>query len=104
MAKLHDEIARMEAILAGPRQGRSGLELGAMEEDLARCRHIMDLWEEFGDIPMDPETECIEQPFSPRYQHSERIRTSFPAGTFREDIWHWFESEFSISVAEDLMY
>ena len=27
----------------------------------------------------------------------------FPAGTFREDIWHWFEETFDVSVFE-LMY
>ena len=28
----------------------------------------------------------------------------FPAGTDREEIWHWFEETFQISVAEALMY
>ena len=41
---------------------------------------IRRLWTEFGDIPMNPETECIEE------------------------IWHWFEETFQISVAEALMY
>lgn len=50
------------------------------------------LWSEFGDIPMDPETECIEIPWR-----------DFEAGTHREDIWHWFEKYFVCSVAEDLM-
>nr|DAZ80638.1 MAG TPA: hypothetical protein [Caudoviricetes sp.] len=50
------------------------------------------LWEEFGDVPMNPETECIEEPWN-----------GFPAGTNREEIWHWFEETFSVSVA-DLMY
>ena len=50
------------------------------------------LWEEFGDVPMNPETECIEEPWN-----------GFPAGTNREEIWHWFEEIFSVSVA-DLMY
>ena len=54
---------------------------------------IRRLWTEFGDIPMDPETECIEQSWH-----------GFPAGTHREEIWHWFEETFQISVAEDLMY
>lgn len=50
------------------------------------------LWEEFGDVPMNPETECIEEPWN-----------GFPAGTNREEIWHWFEETFSVSV-DDLMY
>lgn len=51
--------------------------------------YVKDLWEEFGDIPMDPETEEIEE----SWKH-------FLPGTHREDIWHWFEEHFDISVAE----
>lgn len=53
---------------------------------------VKELWEDFGDVPMDPETECIED-FWGRF---------FP-GTHREEIWHWFEETFHVSVAEDLM-
>lgn len=53
---------------------------------------IKQLWLEFGDVPMNPETECIETEWH-----------GFPAGTFREDIWRWFESKFDVSV-HDLMY
>lgn len=53
---------------------------------------VKKLWMEFGDIPMDLETECIE-----RHWHR------FLAGTYREEIWHWFEETFQVSVAEDLM-
>lgn len=55
-------------------------------------KEIRDLWEEFGDVPMNPETECIEEDWR-----------SFPKGTHRFDVWRWFEREFRISVAE-LMY
>lgn len=51
-----------------------------------------ELWSRFGDVPMDPETECIEENWN-----------GFYAGTFREDIWHWFEETFGVSVAVDLM-
>lgn len=51
--------------------------------------YVKDLWDDLGDVPMNPETEEIEQ----QWRH-------FPPGTFREDIWHWFEEEFDISVAE----
>ena len=53
---------------------------------------IYDLWQEFGDVPMDPITECIESDWN-----------GFSKGTFREDIWHWFEDEFELSVATNLM-
>lgn len=50
------------------------------------------LWDDFEDVPMNPDTECIEEEWC-----------GFSAGTFREDIWHWFEERFDVSVAEDLM-
>lgn len=53
---------------------------------------IEELWEEFGDVPMNPETECIEEAWR-----------DFPIGTHREDIWHWFESTFNVRV-HDLMF
>lgn len=53
---------------------------------------VKELWKEFGDVPMNPETECIEEDWN-----------GFQAGTFREDIWHWFEETFDVRVY-DLMY
>lgn len=53
---------------------------------------VKTLWEEFGDVSMDPDTECIESTWH-----------GFPAGTHREEIWKWFEETFHVSVAEDLM-
>jgi len=49
--------------------------------------NIKDLWLEFGDIPMNPETECIEEEWQ-----------DFSIGTHRENIWYWFEETFNISV------
>ena len=46
------------------------------------------LWAELEDVPMNPETECLETPF-----------LNFPVGTFREDIWHWFDERHSKGVA-----
>lgn len=56
------------------------------------CTKIIDQWSEFGDVPMNPETECIECDWN-----------GFPAGTHREEIWHWFEETYNVRVA-DLMY
>ena len=50
------------------------------------------LWKEFGDISMNPETECIKEAW-----------WRFPVGTHREEIWHWFKETFHVSVAGDLM-
>lgn len=64
------------------------------EEEIKKNRvtQAKKLWEEFGDIPMNPETECIEETWY-----------CFRTGTHREDIWSWFEETFKLSVAEDLM-
>ena len=55
-------------------------------------KKVKELWLEFGDVPLNPNTECIEEDWH-----------GFPAGTHREDVWHWFEEEFGIPVSE-LMY
>jgi hypothetical protein len=51
----------------------------------------LELWGQLGRIPING-NECIEETF----EH-------FTAGTFREDIWHWFESHFGVRVY-DLMF
>lgn len=48
---------------------------------------LENLWGEFGDIPMNPSTECIEAPF-----------LHWPAGTHREEIWHEFDKYHSKGV------
>lgn len=55
-------------------------------------RAIKNLWSDFGNISLDPETERIEQKWH-----------GFKPGTHREEIWRWFEKTFDLSVAEDLM-
>ena len=45
------------------------------------------LWQLFGDVPIDPETEQIEEEF-----------IGFPKGTPKEDIWHWFDERYSQGV------
>ncbi len=52
----------------------------------------LELWERFGDVLMNPDTEKIEEDWN-----------GFLRGTFRKHIWHWFEETFHVSVAEDLM-
>lgn len=68
-----------------------------------RLRHIKRLWQQLGTIPIDPETECLEQNFIPRTTDGIAMY-QFPSGTHREDVWHWFEDEFNISVAKDLTH
>ena len=54
-----------------------------------RDRELEDLWSRLEDVPMNPETECIEEPFF----------ELFPAGTDRETIWRWFDARYSRGVA-----
>lgn len=49
---------------------------------------LEDLWRQFGDVPMNPETECMDEAFH-----------IWPQGTPREDIWHWFDARHSKGVA-----
>lgn len=46
------------------------------------------IWDKFSDVPMDPETEKNEEMFM-----------GWPAGTDREDIWHWFDRRHSKGIA-----
>lgn len=51
-----------------------------------------ELWQTLGDIPIGNNDEILE------------LWRDFPAGTSRFDIWSWFEEQFNISVAIDLMH
>lgn len=46
------------------------------------------LWAQFADVPVDPETDCIEDSFM-----------GWMPGTHREEIWHWFDQRCSKGVA-----
>ena len=52
-----------------------------------RDAKLEQLWGEFADVPMNPGTEEMEEPF-----------LHFPAGTNREEIWHWFDERHSKGV------
>lgn len=56
-----------------------------------RGKTIKDLWDELGEIPINDNDEILK----PFY--------CFEKGTYRFDIWKWFEKTFQISIAEDLM-
>ena len=64
---------------------RDGLdEIPTLKE---RDKDLEDLWHQFEDVPMNPETECLETSF-----------LGFPEGTHREEIWHWFDEHHSRGV------
>ena len=50
---------------------------------------LKQLWAELTDIPMNPDTERMEEQF-----------LHFPAGTEREDIWHWFDERYSKGIVK----
>jgi len=62
------------------------------ETDKNLNRRAEEIWEKLGDVPID-EDECIDEVFM-----------DFDIGTHREDIWHWIEEKFDVSVATDLMF
>lgn len=66
----------------------NGHSVTAMATLAHRDYELEQLWAQFGDIPMDDGTECLEEPF-----------LHFPAGTEREDVWHWFDSRHSKGIA-----
>lgn len=59
-----------------------------IETVASRDKQLEDLWDQFSDVPMNPDTECIEEEF-----------IQFPAGIHREEIWHWFDERHSKGVA-----
>lgn len=52
-----------------------------------RDEELEELWAQFEDIPMNPETECIEKEFM-----------GWGPGTHREKIWHWFDLRHSKGI------
>ena len=59
---------------------------------LEAAAHVLALWYQFEDVPMNPYTEKMEQRF-----------LNFPAGTPREAIWHWFDEHWPGGIY-DLLY
>jgi hypothetical protein len=65
-----------------------------------RLLHLADyylLWDELGNIPVsnasyEVEVDTIEGPF-----------LHFPVGTYREEIWHWFEAQHPLFVVGEVM-
>ena len=64
---------------------------GICEEHVELCT-LSELWEMFGDIPVNNDDE-IEEDF-----------LNFPAGTSKIDVWHWFDERCANNLHDDLMY
>lgn len=76
-----------EVFPATPRECRDYQYYAFMDEDHLTDAEVEELWKSLDDVPMNPETERMEQPF-----------LIFPADTPREDIWHWFDKHHSKGV------
>lgn len=61
--------------------------LDEIEPLVDRDKEVEEFWELFEDVPMNPETERIEDSFM-----------EFPVGTDKEEIWHWFDERHSKGV------
>ena len=59
-----------------------------METLADRDAQLEAMWHNFADVPMDPDTEKMEEAFM-----------DWPAGTDKEDIWHWFDARHSKGIA-----
>ena len=64
---------------------REGLE--EIETLRDRDTALEEMWRQFADVPMNPETECIEEAFM-----------GWGPGVSREEIWHWFDERHSKGV------
>lgn len=56
-----------------------------------RLMNLMELWDKFSEVPINNDDE-IEEGF-----------LCFPAGTYRFDVWHWFDERCPNGLAVDLM-
>lgn len=77
---VHDFPTRDEA-----REAANNRDQWVVKSNLDLC------WEELGNVPIDPDSEEIEQPF-----------LHFDTGTGRYVIWHWIEEHFNVSIGEYL--
>lgn len=78
----YDKLNKRVASLEGQMETVKFMPLKQRDVELKK------LWDEFADVPMNPDTEKMEGAF-----------LHFPAGTPREDIWHWFDERYSKGVA-----
>ena len=75
--KLHDGI---KIVIQSP-------ELDVVKSYTTYDSLLEDLWKTLTDIPMNPETEDMDEDWF-----------IFPKGTNRESIWHWFDEQHSKGI------
>jgi len=62
--------------------------LNCMDTLAERDAKLEKMWAELEDVPVDPNTEKLDEPFN-----------HFPVGTDKKDIWNWFDLRHSKGIA-----
>lgn len=78
-------IAQGQAAKLWNERAVNGADMATLQE---RDAVLESLWKQLDDIPMNPETEELEDAF-----------LHFPAGTNRLEVWHWFDDRYSKGVS-----
>lgn len=78
--------------------GDSIIVMHKMETLQKRDAALEQIWKQFADHPINPETEKIEAPFLHLPMSNDDYFVSFDAGTTKEDIWRWFDERHSKGV------
>lgn len=87
--KFHVPSLCMDIVLSENNEKVTELRLPKLPSDRAfRDAAVEELWDNLADIPINPETEELDEPYY-----------IWPKGTDKEDIWHWFDEYHSKGVA-----
>lgn len=79
----------MDVVLSENNEKVTELRFPKLPSDRAfRDAAVEELWDNLTDVPIDPETEELDEPYY-----------IWPKGTDKEDIWHWFDEHHSKGVA-----
>lgn len=73
-----------------PPETYEAIKEGITDIEMLRDRdaQLEEMWDQLSDVPMNPETECIEAGVM-----------GWGPGIHREEIWHWFDKRHSKGVA-----
>lgn len=63
------------------------MQINIRENSRLTDNDIEEIWRWLEDVPMNPQTECLEQSYF-----------IFPSGTSKMEIWSWFDKHYSKGV------
>lgn len=67
---------------------------------ITSMREAQENWETLADIPINDDGE-LDEDFTPKLRKGE---VNFFMGDDCEEVWHWFEDHYNLSIGEDLMH